>query len=85
MEQLEKILTFWSPQKAKETFNAQHVITYPIKEPKAVYQKKYRHRLDLVMIKWGEQLEINFLLTRKGYRHINKYLKDVEGAFWFED
>ena len=85
MEKLKKILTFWSPLKSKKVFNAQYVITYPIKDKKAVYQGKYRHRLNLVMVKWGERFIVSFLLTRKGYRNIDKYIKDVEGAFWFDD
>ncbi|RHJ76820.1 hypothetical protein [Parabacteroides sp. AM08-6] len=85
MEMLKKIITIWTPQKSKEVFNAHYVITYPIKEKKAVYQGKYRHRLELIMTKWGESLTISFLLTKKGNRHIDKYIKDVEGAFWFDD
>lgn len=85
MEKLKKILTIWPPLKSKEAFNAQYVITYPIKDKKAVYQNKYRHRLELIMVKWGETLTISFLLTSKGYRNIDKYIKDVEGAFRFDD
>lgn len=85
MEKLKKILTIWPPLKSKEVFNAQYVITYPIKDKKAVYQNKYRHRLVLIMVKWGERITISFLLTSKGYRNIDKYIKDVEGAFRFDD
>ena len=85
MEKLKKIITIWTPQKSKEVFNAHYVITYPIKEKKAVYQGKYRHRLELIMTKWGKSLTVSFLLTKKGNRHIDKYIKDVEGAFWFDD
>ena len=85
MEKLKKIITIWTPQKSKEVFNAHYVITYPIKEKKAVYQGKYRHRLELIMTKWGESLTVSFLLTKKGNRHIDKYIKDVEEAFRFED
>lgn len=85
MEKLKKILTIWPPLKSEEVFNAQYVITCPIKDKKAVYQNKYRHRLELIMVKWGETLTISFLLTSKGYRNIDKYIKDVEGAFRFDD
>ncbi|RHJ76818.1 hypothetical protein [Parabacteroides sp. AM08-6] len=85
MEELKKIITIWPSQKSKEIFNAQYVITYPIEDKKAVYQDKYRHRMDLIMVKWGKKLTVSFLLTKKGYKHINKYIKDVEEAFRFED
>ena len=85
MEKLKKIITIWPSSKSKEAFNAQHVITYPIKDKKAVYQGKYRHRMELIMTKWGESLTVSFLLTKKGYRNIDKYIKDVEEAFQFED
>ena len=85
MEKLKKIVTFWSSLKSKKIFNAQHVIVCPVKDKKAVYQGKYRHRLDYIIVKWGEGFTVSFLLTRKGYRNIDKYITDVEGAFWFDD
>lgn len=85
MKEIKKIITIWSPQKSKKTFNAQYVITYPIVNEKSVYMDKYAHKLELIMIKWGEDLSVSFLLTQKGYKNINKYMKDVEGAFLFED
>lgn len=85
VEKVKKEITIWSPEKAKETFNAQYMITYPIKSKKSVYMSKYTHKLDLMMIKWGEHLTVSFLVTKKGNRSINKYIRDVEGAFWFED
>ena len=41
--------------------------------------------MDLMMIKWGEHLTVSFLVTKKGNKNIEKYIKDVEEAFWFED
>jgi hypothetical protein len=61
------------------------VITYPIKNPKAVYMGKYTHEMDLFMVKWGGILSVSFLVTEKGNKNIQKYIKDVENAFWFED
>ena len=85
MERIKKKITIWSPEKAKETFNAQYVITYSIKNKKSVYMSKYTHKRELIMIKWGENLTVSFLVTRKGNKNIEKYIKDVEEAFWFED
>lgn len=84
-QKVKKAITIWSPEKAKKTFNAQHVITYPIQGEKSVYMEKYIHKLELIMIKWGENLTVSFLVTEKGNKNIDKYIKDVEGAFWFED
>ena len=84
-EEIKKKITFWTPEKAKEVFNAQYVITYPIKSEKSVYMGKYTHKMDLMMIKWEEHLTVSFLLTKKGYKQIDKYLKEVEEAFRFED
>ena len=84
-EEIKKKITFWTPEKAKEVFNAQYVITYPIKSKKSVYMGKYTHKMDLMMIKWEEHLTVSFLLTKKGYKQIDKYLKEVEEAFRFED
>ena len=41
--------------------------------------------MDLMMIKWEEHLTVSFLLTKKGYKQIDKYLKEVKEAFRFED
>ena len=87
-EQIQKIkreISIWTPEKAKEIFNAQHVITYPIKNEKAVYMGKYTYKQELVMIKWGGDLTVSFLVTEKGNENIDKYIKDVESAFRFED
>lgn len=85
IQKIKKRITFWSPEKAKEAFNAQHVMTYPIKSRKSVYMGKFKHKQDLMMIKWGEHLTVSFLVTKKGQRNIEKYIRDVEEAFWFED
>lgn len=85
MEKIKKRITIWSPEKSKEVFNAQYVITYPVNEPKAVYMGKYTHRLELIMIKWGENLSVSFLVTDKGKKNMKNYIKDVEEAFRFED
>ncbi len=85
MQQIKEKITVWTPEKAKEVFNAQYVITYPIKSKKSVYMGKYTHKMDLMMIKWEEHLTVSFLLTKKGYKQIDKYLKEVKEAFRFED
>ena len=84
MREVQKQISIWTPEKARETFNAQYVITYPIKNEKAVYMDRYMHKLELIMIKWGENLTVSFLVTEKGNENIDKYIKDVEGAFRFE-
>ena len=85
IQEIKKKINMWTPEKAKETFNAQYVITYPIKSKKSVYMGKYTHKMDLMMTKWGEHLTVSFLVTKKGNKNIEKYIKDVEEAFWFED
>ena len=85
MEKIKKKITIWTPRKAKKVFNAQHVITYPIENEKSVYMDRYTHKMDLTMIKWGEHLTVSFLVTKKGNKNIEKYIKEVEEAFWFED
>lgn len=85
IQEIKKKITIWSPDKSKNVFNAQYVITYPIKSKKSIYMGKYKHKLELIMIKWGQKLTVSFLVTQKGKRNIDKYIKDVEEAFWFED
>lgn len=85
IQRVKKRITIWSPEKSKETFNAQYVITYPIENKKSIYMDKYTHKQDLIMVKWGEHLTVSFLVTKKGNKNIDKYIKEVEEAFWFED
>lgn len=85
LEELNKTITYWPQKKAQKKFNAHHVLTYPINEEKAVYQGQYVHRQDMTIIKWGEYVTISFLLTDKGYKKMNKYIRDVESAFRFND
>ena len=84
-ESLKQQVTFWSRSEAEDVFNAQYVITYPIKSKHSVYMGKYTHVYDLIMLKWGEHLTVSFLVTKKGQRHLDQYIKDVKGAFRFED
>lgn len=85
IKKIEKKLTFWSPERAKKAFNAQYVITFPIEDKKSVYMGKFTHKLQLKMIKWGQDFSVSFLVTKKGEKKIDKYINDVEKAFWFED
>lgn len=39
----------------------------------------------LKMIKWGQDFSVSFLVTKKGEKNIDKYIRDVENAFLFED
>ena len=84
-ESLKQQVTFWSRSEAEDVFNAQYVITYPIKSKHSVYMGKYTHVYDLIMLKWGEHLTVSFLVTKKGKRHLDQYIEDVKGAFRFED
>lgn len=85
IKNIKKELNFWPPERAKKNINAQYVITLPIKDGKSVYMNKYSHKLELKMIKWGQDFSVSFLVTKKGERNINKYIKDVENSFRFED
>lgn len=46
---------------------------------------KYSHKLQLKMIKWGQDFSISFLVTKKGEKNMDKYIRDVEKAIRFED
>ncbi|MGX5689144.1 hypothetical protein [Arcticibacter tournemirensis] len=85
MEELDKIIKYWPQEKAKKVFNAQHVIIYPSNDPKAIYKEKYILRQSFCIIKWANHINVSFLLTNKGYKHMNKYVKDVQRSFWFND
>lgn len=82
---LEEFIKRWPEKKAKEWFNAQHVIEYPDAEKEAIYEGKYRIRRSLCIIKWERDITINFLVTEKGYKNIDKYMKGFKKAFWFND
>ncbi len=85
MEQINKAITYWPEKKAKKTFNAQHVITYPLNEAKAVYKGKYTLVENWFILKWGHRLSVSFLVTDNGLKNLDKYKKDIEKSFKFND
>ena len=85
IDKIKKRITVWSRSEAEEVFNARYVITYPIRSRKSVYMGKYRHRLDWILLKGSGSLTVSFLVTRKGQRHLDRYIEDVKSAFRFED
>ena len=85
IDKIKKRITVWPCSEAEEVFNARYVITYPIRSRKSVYMGKYRHRLDWILLKGSGSLTVSFLVTRKGQRHLDRYIEDVKGAFRFKD
>ena len=85
IEELKKRIDIWPEEEAEEVFNAHYVLTYPVKNKKAVYMGKYTHKMNMVIIKWGDRMTISFLVTKKGQRHLDQYIEDVKGAFRFKD
>ncbi len=85
-EEMKKRTTLWTEKKAKAWFNAHHVIEFPGPEQDdTIYEEKYYFRRCLCIIKWEKYIEINFLVTEKGYKNIDKYINGVKKAFWFDD
>ena len=85
IEELKKRIDIWPEEEAEEVFNAHYVLTYPVKNKKAVYMGKYTHKMNMVIIKWGDRMTVSFLVTKKGKRHLDQYIEDVKGAFRFKD
>ena len=85
IEELKKRIDIWPEEEAEEVFNAHYVLTYPVKNKKAVYMGKYTHKMNMVIIKWGDRMTVSFLVTKKGKRHLDRYIEDVKGAFRFKD
>lgn len=85
-EELWSTIEIWPEQKAKEWFNAQHVIEYPNAGYKdAIYQDKYHLKRSLCIIKWEQSVYINFLVTEEGYDNIDKYMEEFEKVFWYNN
>lgn len=78
-------IKIWPEKKAKEWFDAQYVIEYSDAEKEAIYKEKYHIRKSLYIMKWEKGIILNFLVTEKGYKNIDKYMKRFKKAFWFNE
>ena len=84
--ELTNCLYYFTPEYAKEKFNADSVFTYPILIPKGVsyYGNKYCQRV--IIRKEGKSpAELFCFYNEEAKKNLDKYMKAIEGILRYRD
>lgn len=78
-------LEYKSPEYARQAFNADTVITYPLKMWKK-YKKKYNHcQVMIIQKNTRGPISLYCFYNDKGEKKLDTYLKSLEGMFWYRE
>lgn len=72
-------------EQAQKLFNANAMISYPKDLKGNVYERKYKKCQHVQIGKNKHQIYLNFLFTKRSYKHFEKYLNALEKVFWYND
>ena len=71
---------------ARQAFNADTVITFPLKVWRKPYKRKYKHALGMTIQKNNRSfIQLVILYTNKGKEKLDSYLRSLEKMVWFRD
>ena len=78
-------ITYKSSKYARESFNADTVITYPLKMWEK-YENKYTHCLVILIQKrYRGCIPLYCLYTDEGAKKLNHYIKSLQKVFWYRN
>jgi hypothetical protein len=78
-------ITYKSSKYAHESFNADTVITYPLKMWEK-YENKYTHCLVILIQKrYRGCIPLYCLYTDEGAKKLNHYIKSLQKGFWYRN
>jgi len=82
--QLRDHVTYHSPEYAKQSFNADTVISYKLNMQGHKIKDRYTDNNVLVLQKNGRgYITIYCFYTQKGKKELDKYMKQIENMFWY--
>ena len=84
IKDLNEMITHYSKHKAKKMFNTDWAVEYPFNLSGEVYENKYNICKAVVAKKGERDMFLYFMLTEKGAKNFEKYLKELSGAFKFK-
>ncbi|GHV08622.1 hypothetical protein FACS1894160_3230 [Bacteroidia bacterium] len=82
---LDLLLTHCPREQAKELFNADVMVMFPINLSGNVYENKYTVCRAIAVAKYGVSFFMFFMLTNDNYKNFDTYLDDFKQVFWFND
>jgi hypothetical protein len=82
---LDLMLTHYPRERARELFNADAMVMYPVNLQGNVYEDKYTVCRAVVAEKDGLSFFLYFMLTKDSYKNFDSCLKDIAKVFWFDD
>ena len=84
-DELYSMLTHYPCAKAKQMFNANAMVSYPLNLRGNIYKNKYTRGRAVVAGKDYRQFYLYFMMTDESVLDFEKFLNDFEKVFWFKD
>ena len=83
--ELYSMLTHHPNKKAKEMFNADVFLEYPLNFRGNTYKNKYTRGRGVVVAKNRREIYLYFMMTEKSVLNYDGFLSDFEKVFWFNE
>lgn len=83
IEELDMMVKHSPKEQAKEMFNADDMLMYPLNLRGNAFEDKYTRSRAVVVAKNGLSIFFYFLMTDESVKNFDKYLKDLSGSFMF--
>jgi len=83
IEELDMMVRHCPKEQAKEMFNADDIIMYPLNLRGNAFEDKYTRSRAVVVAKNGLSIFFYFLMTDESVKNFDQYLKDLSGSFMF--
>ena len=86
LEKVEEYIEYKSPDYAKNVFNADRALTYPLSRGEEFFREKYNHCHVLLIYKENVgYFSLYCFYTDRGYKKRNKYNRELERMLKFKD
>ena len=83
--ELDLMLTHYPQERAREMFNADLMVMYPVNLRGEVYEDKYSRCRAVIAAKEGVFVILYFMMPDEGLENFDDYLNDFKRAFWYND
>lgn len=85
IEELKLMLTYYPEKQAKEMFNADWMVMYPMNLRGEVLEGKFSRCRAVAVSKYGMDMFFYFMMTDESSKKFDTYLMDLNKVFWFNE
>ena len=85
IEELKLMLTYYPEKQAKEMFNADWMVMYPMNLRGEVLEGKFSRCRAVAVSKYGMDMFFYFIMTDESSKKFDTYLMDLNKVFWFNE